>query len=148
MSMEAGHDRLEVLDRAECLMLLRGVPIGRVGLTIEGKPSVLPVNFVIDDGHDRLVIRTTEGGKYAGAIDGQYVAFEADEFDPLTHAGWSVVVRGHLGVVTNAADVRRLEHLPLQAWAGSAMPHWVVLGMDEVTGRRVAGWRHHGVHGW
>ncbi len=135
-------DGLEVLDVAECMMLLRTVPIGRIGLSINEIPTVLPVNFLIDAERNRVVIRSTEGVKYHGAIDGVMVAFEADEFDKLSHAGWSVVVKGRLSVVTDPFEVRRLSMLPLRSWAGSDMPHWLTIDIEMVTGRRVAGWHH------
>jgi hypothetical protein len=50
-------------------------------------PAVELVNFTLDAGD--IVIRTAASGKLAAAIRGAIVAFEADEYDPATRAGWS-----------------------------------------------------------
>jgi uncharacterized protein len=69
---------LEVLDRDECVELLtHGSFVGRVGLVVEGRPLVLPVNYMID--RDTIVFCTAGGTKLNAIIGGADAAFEVDE---------------------------------------------------------------------
>ncbi len=43
-------DRLESLDRDECLRLLAGQEIGRFGFVTDGQPRIEPVNYRLIDG--------------------------------------------------------------------------------------------------
>ena len=124
---------LEILGRDECLRLLVSVAIGRIGVSYDALPAILPVNFVLDD--DRVVLRTTSGSKLSAALAGAVVAFEADGFDPMAHTGWSVLVRGAAAVL-EGADADRAEQLPLQPWAGPAADHFVAVPLELVSGRR------------
>ena len=99
MAMEVDRNGLEVLDRDQCLNLLATATIGRVGLTSGALPTILPVNFRLDD--DRILIRSGEGAKMDAALQDTVVAFEVDDFDPMNHSGWSVVVTGVAGAITD-----------------------------------------------
>jgi uncharacterized protein len=79
-----------VFDREKCLALLATVPIGRVVHTHRALPAITPVTFVLD-GED-VAIRPA--GPLAVAVGGAVVAFEADNVDPDTGAGWAVTVVG------------------------------------------------------
>jgi nitroimidazol reductase NimA-like FMN-containing flavoprotein (pyridoxamine 5'-phosphate oxidase superfamily) len=126
---------LEVLGHDECLNLLARARLGRIGLSIGALPTVLPVNFRLVDGH--VVFRTGVGSKLDAATRGSVIAFEVDDFDPVEHTGWSVVVTGIA------------EDHPGPEWAGtivsSAIPRWapegasrlVFLATDIVSGRRI-----------
>ena len=54
--MRGGADQmgLAVLSKEECLALLVGVGIGRVGFELDGVPHVLPMNCAVD--HDGTVV--------------------------------------------------------------------------------------------
>jgi uncharacterized protein len=132
---------LENLDRRVCLDLLSSVPVGRLGLSINALPVVLPVNFVFDRPADRIVLRTVEGGKLRAALSGAIVAFEVDHIDPVSHTGWSVLVRGSSHVLTDADDLERAKRLPLRPWAvDDPGDYWVAITTDLVSGRRIRGW--------
>jgi uncharacterized protein len=132
---------LEILDRGTCLDLLSTVPVGRLGLSINALPVVLPVNFAFDRPVDRIVLRTTEGGKLRAALSGAIVAFEVDHIDPVSHTGWSVLVRGSSHVLSDAEELERARRLPLRPWAvDDAGDYWVAITTDLVSGRRIRGW--------
>ena len=40
---------IEVVDGDECLRLLRGRRVGRVGIVVAGEPLILPVNYAVLD---------------------------------------------------------------------------------------------------
>jgi len=138
--MELDRNGLEVLGRDDCLALLRTVPVGRIGLSMHALPVVLPVNFVVDDDHDRLVLRTAEGAKLRAALMGAVVAFEADLINPMNHTGWSVLVRGSSSVLIDRDEIDAARRLPLRPWANEATDFWVTVSTDLVSGRRVRGW--------
>ena len=103
-----------MLDREECLRLLAGATIGRIGFSSRSLPIILPVNFVLDD--DAIIIRTGVGTKLA-AIRDAVVAFEVDAIDPVYHTGWSVLVTGVASEVTDPLTLARIEHVALAPWA-------------------------------
>jgi nitroimidazol reductase NimA-like FMN-containing flavoprotein (pyridoxamine 5'-phosphate oxidase superfamily) len=121
----------------ECLELLGSVPVGRVGVTIDALPAVLPVNFALWQG--AIVFRTVPGTKLDAAAAGAVVAFEADAYGtPDTPGGWSVLVRGIAREVTDPAELAELDALPLDSWAWDGQAHrYVCIEPTVITGRRV-----------
>ena len=79
--------RLSELTRDECMSLLATAVVGRVGLSVDALPVVLPVNFAVSD--QDIVFRTVEGTKFHAAAAGAVVAFEADAYEPSGRSGWS-----------------------------------------------------------
>ena len=130
--MQFDRNGLEIICRAECLRLLAGARIGRVGLSVGALPTVLPVNFAVVD--DAIVLRTAPGSKLDAALANAVVAFEVDSFDPLYHTGWSVLVQG----VAYEATPREVEHLRIEPWAPGEKSHWVRIVPASITGRRIA----------
>jgi uncharacterized protein len=128
---------LQMLDRDECLRLLEEVRVGRVGVTTEALPVVLPVNFVLD--RERVVFSSAPGTKLYVAATGAQMAFEADDVDPGARAGWSVCVTGPGTLVSDPAEVERLRGLPLDTWAPEGQESYVVIEPQVVTGRRLHG---------
>ena len=128
---------LEMLDRDECLRLLGEVRVGRVGITTEAMPVVLPVNFVVD--RERVVFSSAPGSKLYVAATGAQMAFEADDVDQAARIGWSVCVTGPGSVVDDHDEVDRLRHLPLDTWAAEGEESFVVIEAQVVTGRRLQG---------
>lgn len=126
---------LEIMDRADCLALLATVPVGRLGLSVDALPVIVPVNFCLDD--DRIVIGTGEGSKLDAAVAGAVVAFEADHWDPLDHSGWSVLVQGPTWVVTDPDDLERCRRLHLRPWGQPDDLRYVAVGIELVSGRRL-----------
>jgi nitroimidazol reductase NimA-like FMN-containing flavoprotein (pyridoxamine 5'-phosphate oxidase superfamily) len=96
---------------------------------------VFPVNYVLD--RHTVVIRTEEGTKLAAASHGSRACFEVDGTDAATHTGWSVIVRGEVTEVTEAAELARLHDLPLQTWAPGARTRYVRILPATLTGRRI-----------
>ncbi|MEV7414521.1 pyridoxamine 5'-phosphate oxidase family protein [Streptomyces sp. NPDC089919] len=126
------------LERSEALRLLGSVSLGRVVFTRYALPAVRPVNHVLD-GED-ILVRVHDGGALAAlaapaGTPGVVVAYEADEIDPVTHLGWSVVVTGYARSVDDADDLvpAPVEHLPVP-WVGLDAPHLVRIRPDLVTG--------------
>jgi nitroimidazol reductase NimA-like FMN-containing flavoprotein (pyridoxamine 5'-phosphate oxidase superfamily) len=125
---------LQVIPRDEALRLLASAPVGRVVFTLRALPAVLPVNFVLDD--DAVVIRTSPGSKLTAAVRNAIVAFQVDEIDPETHAGWSVLVTGRAREIRDPAEVARLRP-KLQPWASGEREHLIRIPAELVSGRRL-----------
>ncbi|MER7895633.1 pyridoxamine 5'-phosphate oxidase family protein [Streptomyces sp. NPDC096046] len=133
-------DGFRELNRQECLRLLAEAPVGRVVFTRQALPAVLPVDFrLADDGAVLLCASVTS--ELASAIAGAVVAFEADEFDTHTRAGWSVVVTGTATLVTDPAEHTRLLREGPRSWTPAPQEIFVRVDPELVTGRALAGGR-------
>ncbi|MFF8534463.1 pyridoxamine 5'-phosphate oxidase family protein [Streptomyces sp. SAS_267] len=132
------NDAPRILDRQECLRLLAKVPVGRVVYTRQALPAVLPVNFSLDEDAS-VLLYTSAGSDLVRAIDGVVVAFEADEFDAATRSGWSVVVTGRAGVVTDPAEHERLSQSGPHSWMPVRDGVFVRIESELVTGRELGG---------
>jgi nitroimidazol reductase NimA-like FMN-containing flavoprotein (pyridoxamine 5'-phosphate oxidase superfamily) len=140
--MEIDRNGLEILDREECLRLLGRATLGRVGITFGALPVVLPVNFRLIDG--RVVFRTGVGTKLDAATCNAVVAFEADDIEPLSHTGWSVVVTGIAREITDPATLDDLVGAHVPRWAPTGDERLVEITTEMVTGRRIQpGGRYH-----
>lgn len=126
---------LRSLSREECMHLLSQHAMGRVGVTWDVLPVVLPVNYVLDG--DQIVLRTAPGTKLCAALSHTVVAFEIDGFDPVDHSGWSVLVRGPAVEVIDESELARLRQLPLRPWANDGADHFVTIAIELMSGRHV-----------
>ncbi|MEW2115716.1 pyridoxamine 5'-phosphate oxidase family protein [Streptomyces sp. NPDC005474] len=140
------NDGFRELDRQECLDLLATVPVGRIVYTRQALPAVLPVTFSLDR-DDAVLVRTSASSGLVGAIAGAVVAFEADAVDATAHSGWSVVVLGSAGLVTDPAEHARLLRSGPRSWAPAPREVFVRITPELVTGREFVGGRTlYGVH--
>ncbi|WP_105968170.1 pyridoxamine 5'-phosphate oxidase family protein [Streptomyces geranii] len=139
-SSNASETRRNVeLDGAEALRLLGGVSLGRIVFTRLALPTIRPVNHVLVDGD--IVIRTHGDAtltRYAqqNGGEGAVVAYEADDIDPDTHLGWSVVVTGYARLVTDPRELARYRAL-LRPWVMQRMDHAIRISPDLITGVRL-----------
>jgi uncharacterized protein len=126
---------LEHLSRSECMELLAGTSVGRIGFLVDGRPEVLPVNYALDG--ETVVFRTAEGTVLNRAAF-QLVAFEADRIDEVSQTGWSVLAHGVAQDVSDAIDTRseQLRRLSLVTWAPGRRHRWFRLDADRISGRR------------
>jgi nitroimidazol reductase NimA-like FMN-containing flavoprotein (pyridoxamine 5'-phosphate oxidase superfamily) len=134
--MEIDSTGLEVLGAAECVRLLQTQNFGRIAVSAGALPVVLPVNFVVLN--DQIVIRTRRGTTLAAATRNSVVAFEVDEFDPETGAGWSVMVQGIAREVLDAPELAAAVAAPLARWLDPLDSRHVSISIDVVSGRRVS----------
>lgn len=129
---------MEPMSEAECWDALRAHGLGRLAVVVDGAPVIYPVNYRAGEG--AIVFRTAPGEKLShGPL--RPAAFEIDGFHEPTLTGWSVVVKGVLREVTEAADARAegYRRLPVAPAAPGQREHWLALYADSVTGRRFRG---------
>lgn len=126
---------LTELDEAECWELLMGQQMGRIAWNSSRGPVALPITFVV---HQHSVwIRTSAYSSMAREVDDMQIAVEVDELDPVTHLGWSVLVRGNAEVRYHHEEIPA-EVSSLRAWPSGPRPLWVHLRPVEITGRRLS----------
>jgi nitroimidazol reductase NimA-like FMN-containing flavoprotein (pyridoxamine 5'-phosphate oxidase superfamily) len=128
--------RWQELTDDECRKLLGERHLGRLALVDADGPVILPVNYTLDEGS--VVFRTDPGSKLDAAAAGATVAFEVDAADERDRTGWSVVVRGRAGEVSEPADLERLRACRCTSWAPGAKARYVRIRSASVTGRRIA----------
>lgn len=134
--MQIDRNGLEVLDTRTCLDLLAQSTIGRVIVSSMALPAAFPVNFAMLG--DDVVFRTGAGSKLSAAVDNVVVAFEVDDFEPNSFVGWSVLVTGHAGEITNAGELERAHQLPLAPWVPTVPSRFVRVRSQLITGRRLS----------
>ncbi len=131
----AARPMLMRLSKQECWERLGTHGIGRLGLSADSGPLVLPVNYLVDA--HTLVYRTDPDGAAAVAA-GERLALETDHLDERMSNGWSVLVTGTADRITDPDAVRALMERPgAQPWAGGARELWIRIVPSEVSGRRI-----------
>ena len=126
-------ETFDALTEAECRALLGTQIFGRIGLTRNGLPAILPVHYVFSEGV--ITFRTGGGGKLRAAENGDVLAFQVDAFDPATNTGWSVLALGRATVLTTEHEH---EGLPtFDTGAGGPRNHYVRIHCELFTGRRL-----------
>jgi len=125
------------LTKAECLLLLACVGVGRVVYTRRAMPAVELVSFALDESD--IVISTDPDGALAAATHHTVVAFEADQVDMATWLGWSVTAVGRSRHVTEAHDVARLRDTGLRSLEPGGQEHFIRVTPDILRGRRLPG---------
>jgi uncharacterized protein len=125
---------VEELSPGTCASLLRRHSFGRIGLSVDALPVVLPVNYALDG--DRIILRTGYGTKLAAALRNAVVCFEIDAVDHVGGTGWSVLVTGVASELTGAAAAAAAA-LPLESWTQQPDDRFIAISIDMVSGRRV-----------
>lgn len=136
-----GDPVVEVLDETECLRLIAGGGVGRIGYTSRFGPEVLPVNYELYEG--TIAFRTglhssMEEDLRTRIADAEYkVAFEVDQIKPATQEGWSVLIQGSAHFVDSEAELASVAQLGVQAWASGPKEQFIRIMPTHITGRRI-----------
>ncbi len=133
--MQVEVDGLEVLSDDECRALLKEASVGRVAISINALPAVLPVNYRLLG--DSILFFTSPGMKLRSALANSVIGFEVDRIDEATETGWSVLVVGLASLVTDPDAVASAKRLGVRPWANGDRPHLIRLRTDFVSGRRI-----------
>jgi nitroimidazol reductase NimA-like FMN-containing flavoprotein (pyridoxamine 5'-phosphate oxidase superfamily) len=132
--MGDGPRQTKELTRYEAMRRLGSVQLGRIVFTHHAMPAIRPVNHIVDDG--QVIIRSHEGSAIvtrASAGQGTVVAYEADEIDPASHTGWSVVVTGLAHLVHDPQQAARYTET-LQPWVRGEMSYVIRIDPHVITG--------------
>ena len=124
---------LAELPAFDCWQLLETAEIARVAWNGTHGVVILPVNYSISDG--ALWFRTTPYSALAREAGNQRVAVEVDSLDPISRAGWSVVLRGTAELVEGEDVPDQL--VDLRIWPQGKHSLFIRVAPVEVTGRRL-----------
>ena len=124
-----------VLGRAECMRLLAAGSLGRVIFIAQALPAVQPVAFTLDG--DNVLFRARAGSSLADGTRNDIIAFQVDDIDlnQTDEHWWTVTVIGPSQIVTDPAEINRLETLTLDA-AAPEDAHFVLIRIDVIQGWR------------
>ena len=125
----------ESLADSECLRVLRTRAIGRIGVTVDGVPWILPVSYSVHG--NGVVFRTTVGTRFDDLVLDADVVFETDSADPAFQSGWAVLGWGRVSEITDPVELAELGQLPLRPWVRRDHYRWVHLEFTALTGWRI-----------
>lgn len=128
------HPTLAKLTPDECWDLLSDHGIGRLALSSQSGPAILPVNYLVD-AHS-VVYRTSPRGA-AAAVEGGEVAFEVDHLDEPRSEGWSVLVVGTVERIDDDTVALLAAQPGAEPWAAGIRDLWLRIRPTRVTGRRI-----------
>jgi len=123
-----------LLTREQCLDRLRRRSIGRVAVTAQALPAIVPVNYVLHGSN--IVFRTEPAGMLARGCDGAVVAFEIDAIDRDGSGGWSVLVVGFAELLDGSPALRAVE-TGLVSAAGDNRDQFVAISIGTISGREI-----------
>ncbi len=136
------HDRgmtnratmLQTLTPEQCEALLAGSSVGRLAVSVEGQPHIVPVNYATDG---TTVVFRTAPDTILNEASLHRVAFEVDAVDERSRTGWSVCVHGYGREITECVDddSRRLLELKVDTWAPEGRDRWFKIDARSITGR-------------
>jgi hypothetical protein len=127
-SMTLDDNGLEVLDAATCRALLGTTRLGRVALSRQALPIIVPVAYTYVG--DEILIPAASTLVRRAAHAGDVICFEADAHDD-DGTLWSVLITGRLAVVAQSANAPESN-----GWADGADCELVSLQTALVSGRR------------
>ena len=131
MTSLAPGRQLLVLSSADCWALLATRTFGRVAATLHALPTIVPVNYALDD--QAVWIRTGRDGELARSLRDSVLALEVDDVDPHTRTGWSVVAIGKATTMP-VADLPAGHRAPLP-WAPGEHDVLMRIDIGKITGR-------------
>jgi uncharacterized protein len=122
----------------ECRRLLAQAVLGRLGVIVDGRPEIFPVNHVFDANSDCVVFPSKDRTKLRAALSWPWVAFEVDGLGPGNSGGWSVLVVGRAEEVLDAEEIERLAAQRSVLWAAGRSTRWIRIVPSKITGRRIS----------
>ena len=125
---------LAALSHDECVRRLGAGRVGRVAITTQALPAVVPVNYALSG--TSIVFRTEPGGMLARACDGTVVAFEVDELADDGLSGWSVLAVGVAELLDGSAALRAVT-TGLVTAAGPGRDQFVAIKIGTLSGRAI-----------
>ena len=124
------------LSPEECLKLLHGVRLGRIGLSIGALPAIRSIRFVLS-GPD-VVFRIRPTSRLHRAACNSVVAFHADHVNEQARDGWAVQIQGVGRPVTDPVALQGLRTLPLASWSPTPSDDaFVRIATSNISGERV-----------
>ena len=134
-ALHTDHHSLRPLTEQECRDLLASRTLGRVGLSANSLPYVVPVRYVFAG--EQILMRTGRDTRMAAATSGAVGAVQVDDIDERIGAGWSVQVQGLAreldGPLPSVGDLDRA----LDAWLGDSPAVCFSIPAAVISGQRL-----------
>ena len=111
--------------------LLGGVRHARLGLAVDGRPDIVPVNIRAHEG--AVYFRTAPGSKLAELTVNPQVVVQADGI--LSDQAWSVLAHGTARRLETEAEIAEAESLGIQPWVPTLKDFYVRVDVERVSGR-------------
>ena len=121
----------------KCAELLAKPQLGRLGVIVDGRPEIFPVNHVYDRESGTITFPVHGGTKLSAALQWPWVAFEVDGIDTEHNTGWSVAVVGTAEEVFDEATLERLSSERHVMWGEGVGARWLRIVPSKVTGREI-----------
>ena len=119
MTCAADSPAPTALGREDCVGLLRSQAVGRILVTYRALPTAVLASYAVVA--DAVVVRVPAGGPLDDdGTAGGVLALEVDAPDPAGDGGWSVIVTGMAGELTDPAEIARIERMIPPTWADPA----------------------------
>lgn len=118
------------LSEEESWAELRHGPVGRLAVSVGGRPDIFPLNFVVHDG--ALYFRTAPGTKLLELAVNEHVALEVDSW--TYDQARSVVVQGVAKRLESQAQIDAADRLPLLPWVPTLKYRWVRIVPETIRG--------------
>lgn len=133
------------LTREDCLTLVASTSLGRLIYTEGALPAVQPVRYLLDG--ETIVFRTADAtrilGHHDGPGEGTVVAFEVDDLDAESGAGWVVTVVGTASTLhpdhAHRYCPQTLRPLTAPALADAGHCDVIAVAAGIIRGRRLIG---------
>ena len=111
--------------------LLKRVSFGRLGLSLDGRPEIFPIDYHVDG--RSIVFRTAAGTKLLDLTNNPEIVLEADERND--RGAWSVVLKGLAAVVDNADEIAAADRFELPNWVPVREYVYVRITPSSMMGR-------------
>lgn len=121
------------LSRDACFARLAEHRIGRLALSVNALPTIVPVRYAVI-GHELLIGEVAEAS-IVSALENSVVAFEADTVENAGGAGWVVCVVGKATEVVDTATIAKLRSLPAGTGGSAPRGRYFRVTTERVTGR-------------
>jgi nitroimidazol reductase NimA-like FMN-containing flavoprotein (pyridoxamine 5'-phosphate oxidase superfamily) len=122
---------VQTLTGDQCLNRLSRQRIGRVSVSKDALPIIIPVDYARDG--DSIVFRARQHSMLAQACDEAVVAFEVDEFSATSRTGWSVQIVG-LATLLAASERPNALRLGLPGAAAGVGQEFIRLRLERISG--------------
>ncbi|MCU1550601.1 MAG: pyridoxamine 5-phosphate oxidase family protein [Glaciihabitans sp.] len=121
----------EITDAASWA-LLDSSSFGRLGLSVEDRPEIFPVNYAT--GGRTILFRTAAGTKLHDLVANRFVAFEVDSEGPV--GTWSVVVKGTADTLQDAEVIAAADLVAFPPWIPTVPYVYVRITPETIRGRQ------------
>jgi uncharacterized protein len=118
--VELDRNGMVILDRDECFRLAGRARLGRLSVTRQALPLIVPMAYGLVDWSP--VFRVGPGAVREAASRTSVCCFEVDAAHPDWSWAWSVAMIGPITLIDDVAMLARIDALDLPAWSHGDEP--------------------------